>query len=168
VAKDDGKRKRKNAETRVKLCGSVKADLVTREFKKITALLGHHFKAAEPKEPIDFQQEAGGWYRKHKELSKTIKTCFSEMGFKVPKDRKALIKKLDACFNWQEFESDEDDDSNDEEGGDDEEGQDEIMGQYEAGAEAADAPLPTVTVNKIPQSPQHAYDTRSKKEIVEV
>jgi hypothetical protein len=75
---DDG-----NKTKRALLCGSLQADMAAQDFHpKITSLITSHLAAAKPKEPIDFRQEAHGWFKNYMELSNGIRECFGAMGFK--------------------------------------------------------------------------------------
>jgi hypothetical protein len=92
--------KKKSAETRLKLCGGIESDLAAREHHPlITAAISRHCATAPPEEPIDFRQEATGWFRNCMELSKEVTTCFVEMGFKdrkLLKQQKVVSRQLNA------------------------------------------------------------------------
>jgi hypothetical protein len=63
-----------NINKRALLCGSLQADMAARDFHpKITSLItSQHLAAAKPKEPVDFRQEAHGWFKNYMELSNGI------------------------------------------------------------------------------------------------
>jgi hypothetical protein len=109
-----------NINKRALLCGNLKADMAARDFHpKITSLITSHLAATKPREPIDFRQEAHGWFKKYMELSNGIRECFGAMGFKsgtkLSREEKPVVIKLEAFYRekssldgitWEQFVAD--------------------------------------------------------------